>query len=61
MEKLKYIALIIAVISIILAVVTRAFLPGKVLFGLAALTYLRFTIAMLLFTLAFHFLFGKET
>jgi hypothetical protein len=60
MKNLKHIALIIAVISIIMGIVTRIFLPGKVLFGLAAITYLRFTITMLLFSLVFHFLFPES-
>jgi hypothetical protein len=60
MKRLKHIALIIAVISIILGIIARIFLPGKVLFGLAALTYLRFTITMLLFSLVFHFLFSER-
>ena len=60
MTKLKYIAFLIGIISIILAFVARFFLPGKALFGLAALTYLRFTVTMLLFALVFHFLFPEK-
>lgn len=60
MTKLKYIAFLIGIISIILALVARFFLPGKILFGLAALTYLRFTVTMLLFALVFHFLFPEK-
>jgi hypothetical protein len=60
MKILKYIALIIGVISILLAVIARIFLPGKILFSLAALTYLRITVTMLLFALTFHFLFGEK-
>ncbi|MGQ9465656.1 MAG: hypothetical protein ACUVQ3_06305 [bacterium] len=59
MKNLKYVAFVIALITMVLAVIARLFLPGKVLFGLAALTYLRLTITMLLFSLAFHFLFTK--
>lgn len=60
MTKLKYIAFLIGIISIILALVARFFLPGKILLGLAALTYLRFTVTMLLFALVFHFLFPEK-
>jgi hypothetical protein len=60
MAKLKYIALLIGVISIILTPIARFFLPGKALFGLAALSYLRFTVTMLLFALVFHFLFSEK-
>lgn len=58
-QNLKYVAFVIALITMVLAVIARLFLPEKVLFGLAALTYLRLTITMLLFSLAFHFLFTK--
>jgi len=60
MVKLKYIAFIVGVISIVLALVARFFLPQKALLGLAALTYLRFTVTMLLFALVFHFLFPEK-
>lgn len=50
---LAYISGIIGIISIVLAVVARLFLPYKMLFGLAAITYLRFTNTMLLFTIVF--------
>lgn len=60
MTKLKYIAFIVSIISILLALIARFFLPGKALVGLAALTYLRFTMTMLLFTLALHFLFPEK-
>jgi hypothetical protein len=43
----------------ICAIVARIFFPGKMLFGLAALTYLRITITMLLFAITFHLLFPK--
>jgi len=60
MTKLKYIASLIGIISIVLGLVARFFLPGEALFGLAALTYLRFTVTMLLFALVFHFLFPEK-
>lgn len=53
MKMLAYISGIIGIISIVLAVVARLFLPYKMLFGLAAITYLRFTNTMLLFTIVF--------
>ncbi|MEO0227963.1 MAG: hypothetical protein ABIL70_07965 [candidate division WOR-3 bacterium] len=59
MKNLKYVAFVISIITMILAVVARLFFPEKALFGLAALTYLRLTMTMLLFTLACHFLFTK--
>jgi len=59
MKNLKYIAFGISIITMILAIIARLFLPEKALFGLAALTYLRLTMTMLLFTLACHFLFTK--
>ncbi len=59
MKYLKYVALVIAIITMILAVIARLFLPDKALFGLAALSYLRVTMTMLLFSIAFHFLFTK--
>jgi len=60
MKILKFIALIIAVISIVIAVLSRFFLPGKALLGLGALTYLRFTITMLLFAITFQLLFPEK-
>ncbi len=60
MKNLKHLALIIALISMILAVVARIFLPYKVIFGLAALSYLRLTMTFLLFALVFHFLFPEK-
>ncbi len=59
---LAYISGIIGIISIVLAVVARLFLPYKMLFGMAAITYLRFTNTMLLFTIVFmlcHYLKEK--
>ena len=53
MKILYYISGIIAVISTILAVVARLFFVDKALFGLSALSYLRVTNTMLLFTIAF--------
>jgi hypothetical protein len=60
MKNLKYVALMFSLISIVLAVIARIFLPGKTLFDLAAITYLRITVTMLLFSLTFHFLFGEK-
>jgi hypothetical protein len=59
-KQIKYIPFIIAIVGIICAIVARIFLPGKMLFGLAALTYLRITISMLLFTITFHLLFPEK-
>jgi len=53
MKILYYISGIIAVISTILVVVARLFFADKALFGLSALSYLRITNTMLLFTIAF--------
>jgi hypothetical protein len=53
---LAYVSGLIAVISMLLAVIARAFLMNKVLFGLSALSYLRVTNTMLLFTIAFWLL-----
>jgi hypothetical protein len=50
---LAYISGLIAMISMILAVIARVFLMNKALFGLSALSYLRVTNTMLLFTIAF--------
>ncbi len=60
MRNIKFVCLGLGIISIILAVIARVFLPGKVLLGLASITYLRLTITMLLFTLTFHFLFAEK-
>ncbi|MGB3341572.1 MAG: hypothetical protein WBB37_08840 [bacterium] len=51
MKIIYYISSIVAIISLILAVVARLFLFNKSLWGLSALSYLRFTTTMLLFTL----------
>lgn len=50
---LAYVSGFIAVISMMLAVIARLFLMNKALFGLSALSYLRVTNTMLLFTIAF--------
>jgi len=50
---LAYVSGLIAVISMMLAVIARAFLMNKVLFGLSALSYLRITNTMLLFAITF--------
>ena len=60
MKSIKYIVLLIAIISFVVAVCVRFFLPQQVLFGLAPLTYLRITITMLLFAITFHFLFQQN-
>jgi len=60
MKNVKFLFLGFGIVSILLAVIARIFLPGKVLFGLASITYLRLTITMLLFTLTFHFLFADH-
>ncbi len=57
MKKLPYVTLIAAIIFLVVGLLTRAFMPNKTLFGLAALTYLRFTNTMLLLTINL-FLFG---
>jgi hypothetical protein len=59
-KQIKYIPFIIAIVGMIGAIVARIFLPGKVLFGLAALTYLRITITMLLFAITFHLFFSEK-
>jgi len=59
MKNLKYVAFVISIITMVIAVIARLLLPEKIFLGLAALTYLRLTITMLLFSLACHFLFAK--
>ncbi len=61
MKNLKFVALILGIITMLLAVVARVFLPGKILFGLGAITYLRLTVTMLLFAIAFHLLFQEKS
>jgi len=60
MRILKYITLLISIISIILAVAARILAGHRPLFGLVSIAYLRITITMLLFTLTFHFLFPEN-
>lgn len=63
MKIIYYVSSIIGVVSFILAVVARLFLPYKSLWGLSALSYLRVTNTMLLFTLAalvFEFIQNKK-
>lgn len=60
MKNLKYLALVLGVIAMIIAVIARIFFPEKVLFGIASLTYLRLTITLLLFAITFHFLFPEK-
>jgi hypothetical protein len=59
MNNLKYVAFVISIITMVLAIIARFFFPDKALLGLAALTYLRLTATMLLFAIACHFLFTK--
>jgi hypothetical protein len=56
----KYVALIVAILLIVLGIFCRVFTANNVLFGLGAITYLRMTTVMLLFALAFHFLFPQH-
>ena len=60
MKNIKFVCLVLGVVTVVLAVIARVFLPGKVLLGLASITYLRLTITMLLFALTFHFLLGDK-
>jgi len=64
MKIVYFLSGIIAVISIILAVVARIFLPNQSFLGLSALSYLRVTNTMLLFALVAlvseHFHKGKK-
>ena len=60
MKNLKFVALILGIITMLLAVVARIFLPEKILFGLGAITYLRLTVTMLLFAIVFHLLFQEK-
>ena len=53
MKTIYYISGIIAVVSFIIAVVTRLFLFNKCFLGISALSYLRVTNTMLLFTIVF--------
>ena len=60
MKNIKFVCLGLGVIGMLLAIVARIFLPGKVLLGLASITYLRLTVTMLVFALTFHFLFADK-
>ena len=60
MKNIKFVCLGLGIVTIILAVIARIFLPGKVLLGLASITYLRLTMTMLLFALTFHFLLADK-
>lgn len=60
MKNLKFIALIISIITMLLAVIARILFTEKMLLGLAAITYLRLTTTMLLFAITFHFLFPEK-
>ncbi len=53
MKTISYISGIVAAVSFIIAIVTRLFLFNKCFLGLSALSYLRVTSTMLLFTLVF--------
>ncbi|KPK73375.1 hypothetical protein AMJ87_01790 [candidate division WOR_3 bacterium SM23_60] len=55
MKILQKVALLLGCITIILGVIARLFFPAKILFALGSITYLRLTIVMLLFSLAFYF------
>jgi hypothetical protein len=64
MKIVYYVSSVIAVISVILAVVARLFMPNKSFLGLSALSYLRVTNTMLLFaiaTLVFEYIHKKKT
>ena len=52
MKVIYYISGIVAVVSFIMAIVARLFLFNKCFLGLSALSYMRVTNTMLLFTLA---------
>lgn len=60
MKMLKFLALILGIITMLLAVIARLAMPDKALLGLASLSYLRLTGVLLLFALAFHFLFPDK-
>jgi hypothetical protein len=52
-KVLAHISGVAAIIAVFLAVIARMFFADKSFLGLHALTYLRVTITMLLFTIAF--------
>jgi hypothetical protein len=54
MKMLQKVALLFACIVLILGVVARLFFPDKIMFELGAITYLRITMVMLLFSIAFY-------
>lgn len=60
MRNIRFIFLGLGLVTMLLAVISRVFMPGKVLLGLASITYVRLTVTMLLFSLAFHFLFTDK-
>jgi hypothetical protein len=60
MRILKHIALLVACLTMLIAIIARLFFPDKVFLGLAAVSYLRLTVVMLLFSLVFHFVLGTH-
>ncbi len=60
MKILQKVALLFACITMILGIVARLFFPVKIMFELAAVTYLRLTMVMLLFSIAFYFAHKSE-
>ncbi|UCD06398.1 MAG: hypothetical protein JSV98_03990 [candidate division WOR-3 bacterium] len=60
MKVFKYVALAAACVVMLMGVISRVFTPENILFGLGGITYLRLTVAMLLFALTFHFLFPER-
>jgi len=53
MKIFAYLSGVVAVISVILAVIARLFFVNKAILGLSALAYLRVSNTMLLFAIAF--------
>ncbi len=63
MKIISYVTFIIAIVSLIMGMVARAYTIDKMLFSLAALTYMRFAGTMFLLTinlLLFEFLHKKK-
>lgn len=60
MRVIKYVALVVALVTMVLGIICRLLTPANSLFGFAGLTYLRLTATMLLFALTFHFLFPER-
>ena len=60
MKMLQKVALLFACITLILGVVARLFFPDKIMFELGAITYLRLTMVMLLFSIAFYLAHKSE-